>query len=172
MTLQNWREAHPDYMKEWHEKHPGYIENWNASHSTYSRDRSRNIRKSVEYERECVVCGQPFKTWIPHKWTCSEKCTISHNSKRIPVDQIIDTDITLQGLFNRDGGICYLCGGKCDWSDKDSDTDSVGRRYPTIDHVVPVKRGGLHSWSNIKLAHMGCNSAKGEKLLEEIIRHD
>ena len=37
----------------------------------------------------------------------------------------------------------------------------AGREYPTIDHVVPLVLGGKHSWTNVKLAHLSCNSAKG-----------
>lgn len=33
--------------------------------------------------------------------------------------------------------------------------------YPTIDHIIPLSKGGLHSWNNIQLAHLSCNSSKG-----------
>ena len=39
----------------------------------------------------------------------------------------------------------------------------VGKNYPSIDHIVPLSWGGLHSWANVQLAHHGCNTAKGAK---------
>lgn len=35
----------------------------------------------------------------------------------------------------------------------------------TIDHIVPISRGGLHTIDNLIGACRGCNSAKGAKLL-------
>lgn len=164
-----WREEHPGYLKEWREAHPEYDKEWYESHLHYGRDRSRDIRGSKEYERECIVCGKTFKTWLPHKWTCSKECNATYRLKRIPAEQIIDADITLEKLFKRDNGVCYLCGEKCDWSDRNVDRNAIGPRYPSIDHVFPVSKGGLHSWDNIKLAHIGCNASKRDKLLEEVI---
>jgi len=42
----------------------------------------------------------------------------------------------------------------------DGDTFIAGNMYPSIDHVVPLSRGGLHEWGNVKLAHRICNSIK------------
>ena len=36
--------------------------------------------------------------------------------KRIPKNQIVDSDISIQRLFKRDKGICWICGGKCDFN--------------------------------------------------------
>jgi 5-methylcytosine-specific restriction endonuclease McrA len=34
---------------------------------------------------------------------------------------------------------------------------------PTIDHVVPVSRGGDDIKANVQLAHFRCNSVKGPR---------
>ena len=39
-----------------------------------------------------------------------------------------------------------------------------GNNYPTIDHVIPLAKGGMHSWDNVRLAHHNCNSIKGDRL--------
>lgn len=111
----------------------------------------------------CVVCGEPFETYNPAQKTCSKQCSkrlqYSRKDKRISKSQIVDNDITLEALFKRDSGVCYLCGGKCDWSDKSG--KRVGDSYPSIDHVIPVSMGGLHAWNNVKLTHFLCNANKG-----------
>ena len=38
----------------------------------------------------------------------------------------------------------------------------------TIDHVIPVSRGGDNSWENVVTACGPCNSKKGNKLLKEM----
>lgn len=35
--------------------------------------------------------------------------------------------------------------------------------YPSVDHVIPLSKGGTHTWDNVKLAHKRCNSKKGNK---------
>ncbi|MBO7726942.1 MAG: HNH endonuclease [Oscillospiraceae bacterium] len=164
-TLAKWREENKDYQKNWREAHPEYAAEWVKNHRSYGRDRSRKIRGSKEHNRKCVVCGKEFSTYIQHKHTCCDKCKCSHKLKRIPKDQIVDTDITVKALYERDGGICYLCGKPCDFNDIDKERHAIGSNYPTVDHVIPVTRGGMHSWDNVKLAHLSCNSAKHDKVV-------
>lgn len=39
----------------------------------------------------------------------------------------------------------------------------------TIDHIVPLKRGGAHAASNLTSACFPCNSSKGTKTVEEFL---
>ena len=160
-----WREEHPDYHKEYFKKHPEAAKRFKERHPNYGRDRSRKIRGSKEYHRECVVCGKRFDTWIPHKHTCSDECEYARKSKRIPYEQVIDTDITVKALYERDKGICHLCGKPCDYNDIDRERNAIGKNYPSIDHVYPLIRGGMHSWDNVRLAHVGCNASKRDKVI-------
>lgn len=121
----------------------------------------------------CKNCGQEFcmaSTGYNSIQYCSDKCQKRwHN--RIKNDKRIrrmetgdhDTDITLDKLFQRDGGVCYLCGMMCDWNDiveKDG-TMIAGNNYPSIDHVKPLSKGGTHTWDNLRLACRRCNTVKG-----------
>ena len=116
----------------------------------------------------CKNCGVEYSigaTGYNSDKYCSEKC-MKRYAMRIKNDRRLrrlkmrkqDPDITLEKLFRRDHGICYLCGEKCDWNDIDGVI--AGLNYPSIDHVVPVAKGGTHTWDNIKLAHRSCNTAK------------
>lgn len=82
---------------------------------------------------------------------------------------LVDSDITLDKLLRRDGYICHICGGMCDKSDfvKTDKAFIAGNNYPSIDHVVPLAKGGLHSWDNVKIAHRMCNSLKGDEYDED-----
>lgn len=120
------------------------------------------------YTGTCKVCGNEFRTLNPKQVTCSKECSkklkYARQQHRIPKAQLIDKDITLEALYRRDAGVCYLCGGLCDWDDKHDNV--VGANYPSIDHIIPIARGGLHSWGNVRLAHHLCNSVKGIDLIE------
>eukprot|EP00878_Enallax_costatus_P018955 GHUV01019982.1.p1 GENE.GHUV01019982.1~~GHUV01019982.1.p1 ORF type:complete len:172 (+),score=36.11 GHUV01019982.1:551-1066(+) len=38
----------------------------------------------------------------------------------------------------------------------------------TLDHVIPVCRGGVNSWTNLVTACMACNQKKGDKSLAQL----
>lgn len=122
------------------------------------------------YTGECVVCGKEFQTLNQTQRTCSTQCSkklkYARKQHRIKKEQIVDKDITLEALYRRDSGVCYLCGGECDWNDCDKENNKIGDNYPSIDHIIPISRGGLHSWANIRLAHFKCNVAKSDTLLD------
>lgn len=118
--------------------------------------------------KECAVCKEPFKSWHSAQMTCSIKCSRIYRNrmnrlKRYNVE-IIDSDISLQELYKRDDGDCHLCGEQCDYKDytKDNGAFIVGPSYPSIDHLLPRSKGGVHSWDNIKLAHHYCNTIKND----------
>ena len=128
------------------------------------------LLKHAKKLHRCPVCG----TVTDKKVYCSQKCYAKANEARKDINRrkkiqnaLIDKDISLEKLYKRDNGICSICGGKCDWSDHQyrGRYFIVGKTYPTIDHVIPLSKGGTHSWDNVKLAHLSCNSAKGASLV-------
>lgn len=58
--------------------------------------------------------------------------------------------ITLKALILRDEGICGIC--------KETVYDN-----PTMDHIIPLIKGGTHTWDNVQLAHFYCNASKGAR---------
>ena len=71
---------------------------------------------------------------------------------------VYDPDVTLKRVMRRDENICTICGLPVDASDKSG--IKIGNKYPTIDHIIPISLGGSHTWDNVRLAHMICNSKK------------
>ena len=138
----------------------------------------RDTQKRAEHEEElasrmlykkCVVCSSEFSTLNPAQRTCSRKCSnkLAKAKKlhRIPKEQRVDKDITLEALYERDSGVCYLCGGKCSWEDYDAVKKHPLPLYPSIDHIYPVSLGGTHSWDNVRLAHFRCNAIKSNNVI-------
>lgn len=58
-------------------------------------------------------------------------------------------------LFARDRHICGYCGLRFD------------ERDLTIEHILPVSRGGRHEWSNVVTACRPCNTRKASRTPEE-----
>lgn len=38
----------------------------------------------------------------------------------------------------------------------------------SVDHIVPLSRGGEHSMNNVQCAHLSCNCSKSDQTIEEI----
>lgn len=130
--------------------------------------RIREEQKRLERIKICPVCGKETS----RRKYCSDKCCDKAMNKKKEIkrrevirERLVDNDITVRGLYKRDGGICYLCGKPCRLDDYITTDQAVvcGDWYPSIDHVVPLAKGGEHSWENVRLAHRKCNSLKSDR---------
>ena len=91
----------------------------------------------------------------------------SHRHRARKFGCAYDSSITLKRLIERDGMRCGICGGMCDQNDH-AWSKYFGPMYPTIDHIVPMSKGGGHTWDNVQVAHAICNSYKCDHV-EEVI---
>ena len=66
--------------------------------------------------------------------------------------------ITPYDVFARDGFKCQICNKKLDMDKTAPHPDS-----PSIDHIIPLAKGGTHTWVNVQSAHFLCNCTKSDK---------
>ena len=143
-----------------------------------------NIREInfISKEKYCKYCGKKFNTKFKEsKVYCSKECINKMNNFRSKIqegkraDKIknngdIDKDITLPKLYEKHKGICMICGEKCDYNDyvKNEKGHFIsGGKYPSIDHIIPISKGGTHTWGNVQLACRICNTYKNDSYIEE-----
>ena len=116
--------------------------------------------------KECERCGTLFVPTNRRMKFCSmacatAKCNSRHKDRRLKHmrERVVDKDIDLIKLAERDNNICWICGKEVDWNDFEyKDGYFIARNnYPSIDHVTALCEGGVHSWDNIRLAHRICN---------------
>lgn len=113
------------------------------------------------HKRLCPECAEKRKREQQKaQWSLSE---VKRRSRLQKVKH--DSDLTLEKLYERDKGICHLCGGLCDWNDYHiiNGQKQADNQYPSIDHLIVVSKGGTHTWDNVKLAHRICNTKRGTK---------
>lgn len=83
------------------------------------------------------IKGRNYKTPTPRVYSIKETRT---------------TQFIRKQLIDKNGAICSLC-------DKPIET----MKDCTIDHIVPISKGGLTTIENCQLAHRSCNLSKGNK---------
>lgn len=136
---------------------------------------SKANSKRIIRVKICKECGNEFETDHDKTVYCSKRCsnrfrrkksTISKD-RRITLNGKADYSISLKKLYKRDKGICHICGENCDPKDyvEYGDIFIAGESYPSIDHVYPIAKGGMHSWDNVMLAHRYCNAVKNDKII-------
>ena len=141
----------------------------------------QKLQQEQSKYKECAICGETFESVRCTAMYCSVRCkrkskAIRHPdikrerrkiSKRLREARAtkngkVDYSITLSRLTERDQGVCQLCGLPVDERDYVyvGDTFIAGNNYPSIDHITPLSKGGVHQWDNVQLAHRICNSIK------------
>ena len=139
----------------------------------------------------CEVCGQTYTIndymkstcykYRRNSGVCSAKCrdergrqkynaakakrgshSCNHYSRARKLGLPKERGITLKNLVKRDGLTCAICGFPCYYY-------GTGKEdlYPSIDHIVPMHKGGGHTWDNVQIAHRICNSNKRDYVGEE-----
>ena len=136
------------------------IREQNKYMATKSKEKDKQIndifiklKQKTQYIRVCKKCN---KEYIEHtKSIYCSKCRKELHHKH--------SNKSLHKLYKRDKGICYICGNKCDYEDYTyrGNTFIAGNYYPSIDHIIPISKGGTDEWNNLKLAHFKCNWVKG-----------
>lgn len=136
----------------------------------------QRIANKHKFYLECSECGKMYFSDRSDRKTCSAICSNKRNNRikemkrriNMQCNGAIDWDITLEKLIQRDKNKCYICGKECDKEDYLIDANGnfiVGPNYPSIDHVVPISKGGTHTWDNVRLAHHACNTLKSNKVI-------
>ena len=69
--------------------------------------------------------------------------------------------IRTNDLVARDGFDCQICNIVIDWAKR-----RERKWWPSLDHVIPISKGGQHTLDNTRMVHLGCNMKKGARLEE------
>jgi 5-methylcytosine-specific restriction endonuclease McrA len=75
-------------------------------------------------------------------------------------------DIDALVLFELHAWICYVC----------KKPINKYLRVPhwaaaTVEHIVPISKGGTHTWDNVAPAHLRCNLDKADSMLDNLLHN-
>lgn len=110
----------------------------------------------------CLVCSLPFDAYGPAT-ICSDTCRRKRASqytldRKAKVRDAFVANVDRQAIFRRDRWRCYRCG--CQLMKV---APIPHPRAATLDHLVPISRGGTHEPANVKACCYLCNCSKGNR---------
>lgn len=121
----------------------------------------------------CEVCAAEFDATMRRRFCCSTACTRKRNNRenskhvlrrRAAQRGTAAEAIRPRDIFERDDWTCGICREPVDPA-----LAAPHPKSPSVDHVIPLSRGGTHTRDNVQTAHLGCNCRKGARLIEEVV---
>lgn len=134
--------------------------------------------------RTCSECAVPFVPEYTHRLVCGRRCQFRRAKRlgkasgalkkhrkaykrlrRARLDGArIAERVHAQAVFQRDGWRCALCGVRTPRHLQGLMVD----RAPELDHIIPLSKGGSHTYENVQCACRKCNGLKGNKPLGQL----
>lgn len=93
----------------------------------------------------------------PEPW--SERRKANYHKRRAQKLGTQVEDIRPVDIYERDIWLCGLC-----LTPVDPDVSWPDPMSASLDHVLPLSKGGTHTYENVQLAHLTCNVSKGNRV--------
>lgn len=139
------------------DKRRAYMRRWYAANAKRVRgqERARRARRP-ELRDAAVERARRWKSDNPDKARATR--SRADAKRRTLARNAYVEDVDPKYIFERDAYRCHICGGKTLRSKK-----APHPRAPTLDHIIPIARGGTHERANLATACHRCNARKQAK---------
>lgn len=116
-------------------------------------ERARLGRRTYYESRRAEIKQKQKVYYEQNKQAFLDRAATRRARKRAAVVERVFRSV----VFRRDQGLCGIC------------RTAVDPGHWHLDHVVPLSRGGEHSYANVQVTHPECNLRKGSRAPEEVI---
>ena len=134
-----------------------------ANRLQWAIERIERQRKNARVQ-SCKQCGIEYTSLNQDgKLYCSRRCVAKYARKNrqhiARSSNRIGGGFSSLDVFKAAKWKCKICGIKVHQA-----TGQHSETQATIDHVVPMSKGGLHVWGNVQCACQRCNASKSDKI--------
>jgi 5-methylcytosine-specific restriction endonuclease McrA len=134
-----------------------------ASRLKWAIERIERQKKNAKLQ-SCKQCGIQYTSLTQDgKLYCSRRCVAKYARKNR--EHIARSSTRIGGgfssldVFKAANWKCKICGIKVQQA-----TGQHSETQATIDHIVPMSKGGLHVWGNVQCSCQRCNANKSDKI--------
>lgn len=128
--------------------------------------------KHKSSQRICVKCNVIYKGKASS--TMCDECVVkqkrNHNKKAKLIRRARQMNVSYElvdpiKVFKRDSWKCKICGVNTPQKLRGTYDDNA----PELDHIIPLSKGGSHTYINTQCLCRKCNRAKSNKLIGQLI---
>lgn len=129
-----------------------------ACRAYHLRHRDRlNAAHRARYDREASrEAARRWREKNPERWRAISYA--ARDKRRARMMSVPFEFVDYTAVLATHGMTCHICTLPID-----------NRKLLEFDHVVPIARGGSHTFDNVRPSHRTCNRRKGKKLMSELI---
>jgi 5-methylcytosine-specific restriction endonuclease McrA len=135
------------------------------------RDRRLRAEAGVEKTTTCGWCGEPrtydIRTSVKNAYhpDCRKQAKrAAYRIKTVKRQGLLNPKrITHESVVEKYGSDCHIC-----QTPIDLELPRTHKQGLTLDHVVPLSKGGVDEMHNLRPAHWICNIKKSAKSMEEL----
>ena len=145
--------ARKAYQRDWYER------NRERANAGVSRWRARHPEAARALEAQWRERHSEVKQAIAARWRLNhpeQVRALSRRARALRANAPCGEPFTIEDVIARCGWVCGICGLPIDPNAQDKTRRS-------LDHIVPISKGGAHTLENAQLAHQNCNSRKGNR---------
>jgi 5-methylcytosine-specific restriction endonuclease McrA len=126
------------------------------------------MRASRLTERDCSICGLAYMPTGSTSTLCGDDCrkvrdrrrwSEKEHRRRAKLVKAYVAPVNRRAIFERDSWMCGICHEPIDPA-----CDAPDLMSASIDHVIPLARGGTHEPANVQAAHWICNVRKRDTM--------
>ncbi len=139
---ENNREAKRDYMEKYRKENPHIQKLWKQKNPDYMKN---------HYAENKEIYHNNMRKWRMENRNRAAGYSRAYRARKAEVKNDL-TEEEWFGIINHFGNSCAYCGNNTDI---------------TLDHVIPISKGGDHSKNNVVPACMSCNASKQARDVEE-----
>jgi 5-methylcytosine-specific restriction endonuclease McrA len=142
-----------------------------ARRGSLERFRKQQADRPTTRTMPCGWCGKPrtfdIRTSTPRAYheDCRLQAKRAHNRIRTVRRQGLPSrkKVTHELVIESYGSNCHICELPIDMT-----LPRTSKQGLTIDHVIPLSRGGADEIENLRPAHWICNNRKSDRLMEDL----